>query len=456
MSPSTDPQHPPYRVYSRPGIHRIKQLQGLGANQILALKTVSAVLPFRVNDYVIENLIDWENVPNDPMYQLAFPQEGMLSPTDFKQIRDLVHSEAPPALLSSAVDEVRGRLNPHPGGQLSLNVPQADGVEVPGMQHKYRETVLFFPSRGQTCHTYCTYCFRWAQFVGDSDLRFASNDTSGLVRYLNDHPDVTDVLLTGGDPLTMGTKALRRYVEPLLSVPTLSSIRIGTKSVAWWPYRFLPGEEGDDLLRLFEEVIQRGKHLALMAHYSHPRELSTSVATAALSRILSTGAAVRCQAPLVRHVNDSAEVWSDLWSRQVRAGAIPYYMFVERDTGPQEYFKVPLARALSLFQTAYGSVSGLARTVRGPTMSCTPGKLQIVGSTELDGERFFVLRVLQGRDPKHVNQILFAHYDEDAAWFGDLRFRSEVPGLTPQARGRQRFLPTASDLKEARLVVRQT
>ncbi|NIP15323.1 MAG: lysine 2,3-aminomutase, partial [Pseudomonadales bacterium] len=69
------------------------------------------------------------------------------------------------------------------------------------MQHKYRETVLFFPAAGQTCHAYCTYCFRWAQFVGIDELKFASRQADSLVAYLERHPEVTSVLITGGDPL---------------------------------------------------------------------------------------------------------------------------------------------------------------------------------------------------------------------------------------------------------------
>src|SRR5690606_33129755 len=168
----------------------------------------------------------------------------------------------------------------------------------------------------------------------------------------------------GGDPLVMRSSILRRYVEPLLraDLPNLAHIRFGTKSLAYWPARFLTDPDAEDTLRLFEEVVASGRHLAVMAHYSHPRELSTPASVAALQRVRETGAVVRCQAPLIRHVNDDAEVWADMWRLQVRHGAVPYYMFVERDTGPKEYFKVPLARALQIYEGAYRQLSGLCRT----------------------------------------------------------------------------------------------
>jgi hypothetical protein len=138
-------------------------------------------------------------------------------------------------------------------------------------------------------------------------------------------------------------------------------------------------------------------------------------------RILSTGAAVRTQAPLIRRVNDASDTWAEMWRSQVRLGAVPYYMFIERDTGPKNYFEVPLARALEVFTRAYRRVSGLARTVRGPSMSATPGKVLVDGVCDIDGERVFVLKFLQARDPKWVNRPFFARYDADATWLRDLR-----------------------------------
>ena len=158
-----------------------------------------------------------------------------------------------------------------------------------------------------------------------------------------------------------------------------------------------------------------------MAHYAHPRELETPIAERAIRLILATGAVVRCQAPLIRHVNDSAGDWARMWRRQVQLSTVPYYMFVERDTGANDYFEVPLARALTIFDEAYRTVSGLARTVRGPSMSSTPGKVLVDGVTTIGDERVFVLKFLQARDPAWVGQPFFAQYDENACWLDDLK-----------------------------------
>jgi len=132
---------------------------------------------------------------------------------------------------------------------------------------------------------------------------------------------------------------------------------------------------------------------------------------------------------VIRRVNDDAELWAQMWRLQVALGAVPYYMFVERDTGPKNYFEVPRARALEIFTEAYRRVSGLARTVRGPSMSATPGKVLLDGEAQVGGERVFVLKFLQARDPFWVNRPFFARYDPNATWlrelvpaFGEKRF----------------------------------
>jgi L-lysine 2,3-aminomutase len=404
-----------FRAYTSRHIDDIAARFGLPAGIRDTVRAVSRVIPFRVNEYVLTELIDWDDVPADPIFQLVFPQRGMLPPGD--ELRLGGDSS------SAVVQDIRSRLNPHPSGQRELNVPTVDGERVLGVQHKYRETVLYFPARGQSCHSYCTYCFRWAQFVGDADLRFAAPDPAQLIGYLYAHPAVTDVLFTGGDPLVMSTGRLREHLEPILRVDTVDTIRLGTKSAAYWPHRFVGDPDADDLLRLFEQVVASGRTLAVMAHFTHPRELETDIARRALSRVRQTGAVVYCQAPIVAHVNDNAATWAELWRRELAAGAVPYYLFVARDTGPHNYFKVPLARAVEIFQAAYRTLPGLARTVRGPVMSATPGKVVVDG---IDNG-VFRLRMLQARDPGLVGRPFRAEYCGEASWLDELRLVPDAP-----------------------------
>lgn len=411
-----------YQPVTIRNVHRTPFWEILPPDLREAIQVVARILPFRSNAYVVNQLIDWERVPDDPLFQLNFPQRGMVASSLYRKVRDLLRRDDQDA-LAVTVRRARLELNPHPAGQLTHNVPTLAGQPIPGLQHKYRETVLFFPSKGQTCHAYCTYCFRWAQFVDLPDMHFQARETAELVAYLREHREVSDVLITGGDPMIMRGKTLRAYIEPLLdpALEHVRHIRIGTKSLAYWPHRFVTDDDADDTLRLFEEVVQAGRHLAIMAHYSHPVELSTPIAQEALRRVRNTGAEIRAQAPLIRHVNDDPQVWADLWRTEVEQGVIPYYMFVERDTGARGYFEVPLVRAHEIFQEAYGQVSGLARTVRGPSMSAFPGKVRILGVARVAGRRVFILDFLQARNNDWVRRPFFARYDPDATWFDQLR-----------------------------------
>lgn len=130
---------------------------------------------------------------------------------------------------------------------------------------------------------------------------------------------------------------------------------------------------------------------------------------------------IRSQAPLLAHINDDARVWSRMWDEQVKLGIIPYYMFIERDTGAYRYFEMPIIKTWQIYRDAVSQLSGLARTVRGPTMSCHPGKIEIQGTADIAGERVFVLRFIQARDPSWVQQPFFAKYDQHVTWFDQLK-----------------------------------
>ena len=413
-----------FQVYTQRDFDRIEGLRHLDPRRRFAMRVIANVLPFRVNGYVLDQLIDWERIPDDPIFQLVFPQPGMLADHHFERIAGLMRDQAPPQALAEAVADVRADLNPHPAGQLQLNLPRlGDGDPIHGLQHKYRETVLFFPSQGQTCHSYCSFCFRWAQFVGDKRLRMATTEAEKLHAYLRHHRQVSDLLVTGGDPMVMKTRHLAAYLEPLLraDLDHVQTVRLGTKALTFWPHRFVTDADADDLLRLLERLVAHGKHVSLMAHLNHWREIATPMAERAIARIRDTGAEIRSQGPLLAHINDDPDVWARLWREQVRLGIVPYYLFVERDTGARRYFEVPLVRAWEVYREAIQQVSGLARTARGPSMSAGPGKVEIQGVTEIQGEKVFVLRFLQGRNPEWVNRPFFARFDPEATWLDQLQ-----------------------------------
>ena len=411
-----------YSSFMLHNFRNIPQIKSISSEIIEAIEIVGSVLPFKTNNYVVDNLIDWNDIPDDPIFKLTFPQKDMLIPTHYQEMKSVIKSGADKPAIKEAANKIRLTLNPHPAGQLEHNVPMIEGEKLFGMQHKYRQTLLFFPSQGQTCHAYCTFCFRWPQFVGMDDLKFASKEAEHLVQYVKAHKEVTDVLFTGGDPLIMKTKHLETYVRPLLDakIPNLQNIRIGSKALGYWPYRFLTDDDAEDLLTLFEDVKRAGKHLAFMAHFNHPVELSTDAVAEAIKSILKTGSVIRTQSPVLKHINDYSKIWADMLKKQVSLGCVPYYMFVARNTGAQHYFSIPLIDAWKIFRETYQSVSGICRTLRGPSMSCLPGKVQILGVADVKDEKVMTFRMIQGRNPDWAARPFFAKYDGKAIWYTDL------------------------------------
>lgn len=412
-----------FQVYTERQFDKIEALNTLSEEQRFEMRVVASVLPFRVNQYVIDELIDWNNIPADPMFQLTFPQKGMLADEDFEKMAAVLRSDADKKEIQRVANEIRQHLNPHPAGQQLLNVPKLEEETLEGVQHKYRETVLFFPSQGQVCHSYCTFCFRWAQFIGDKELRFSAKEADHLHRYLATHKNISDLLVTGGDPMVMKTNHLVSYLEPLLEskFDHIQTIRIGTKSLTFWPQRYVTDNDADELINLLSKLVKAGKHVALMAHFNHWHEMDTPMVKQAIQRIKDAGVIIRTQAPILNNINNDPQVWSTMWRMQVKLGLIPYYMFIERDTGAKRYFEIPLARAWEVYREAMKQVSGLARTARGPSMSAGPGKVEVQGISEINGEKVFVLRFIQARNPDWVQQPFFAKFDEQATWLDQLK-----------------------------------
>lgn len=227
------------KTYSHERLAALARDRGMSDEYLRDLRIVSSVLPFKVNEYVADQLVDWSAAPDDPIFRLTFPHRDMLPPEIFDSIRALHDADAPRDVLRKAAADAQELLNPHPGDQLEANVPTLEGRRLDGLQHKYAETLLVFPSQGQTCHAYCGYCFRWAQFVGVAELRQALRAPTDLTGYLTTHPEVTDVLFTGGDPMIMKTEVLKRWIEPLLNpaMDSVRTLRFGTKALSYWLYQ---------------------------------------------------------------------------------------------------------------------------------------------------------------------------------------------------------------------------
>ncbi len=413
--------HKPYIKFLRTDIESIFKSKGIKDPYLKERLIVAQVYPFKINQHIID-LIDWDHYHFDPLFQLTFPQPGMLLPEEIARIEKMNEANATREEIAQAISDLRSEKNPAPANQ-SSNRPMVfeddESYECEGLQHKYSNTCLMFHKNAQTCHAYCTYCFRFNQFVGKD--KFLEKDSDRLHKYLSQHTEISDILITGGDPGTMKSDIFDSIMSPLTrpEFKHIKNIRIGTKALTYHPYRFLTDPDADATLECFRSFIDQGKHISIMAHFSHYNEISKATIEA-VKRLREVGCNVRTQAPIMRYINDNPLVWAKMWEKQVEVGMIPYYMFIARDTGPQAYFEVPLAKALYIYQEARKKLSGLSHTARGPSMSCGPGKICVMGREQIAGEDVFVLKFLQGRNNDWTDRVFFAKYDEKATWIDQL------------------------------------
>jgi KamA family protein len=409
------------KFYHKNNFEQIPQIEKLSGNLCENIKVVANVFPFKVSQYVVDELIDWSKVPEDPVFQLSFPNAEMLPDEFFAKLKNSLMADNSTEQTKQIVQEIRNSLNPNPNGQ-DLNIPFLNDTSVLGIQHKYPETVLFFPAEGQDCFTFCTFCFRWAHAYRGT-LLFTPENVKMISDYLKKNKRITDVLFTGGDPMTMSAKLLNQYLSLILDpdLEHIFNIRIGSRVLSFWPQRFTTDPDADLIIALFNKIVSSGKKLVFMAHFNHPQELESKLVRQAIKRIQDTGVIIRTQSPVLAHINDNSDVWTRLWKEQLKLNMVPYYMFVERNTGAYNYFEIPLVKAWDIYRHAISNISGLAKTARGPSMSTKYGKIEIQGVTSIKNEKVFVLRFIQGRKSNWVQRPFFAKFDPNATWFDQLK-----------------------------------
>jgi len=382
------------------------------------------VYRFKVSRHAL-NSIDWQDYQRDSMFQLVFPQPGVMRPDLLERYTAETSAEERSRIASDYVHET----NPHDGHQL-LNKPWIErddgGIElVEGSQHKYPPCQLVFDKTTQECFAFCTYCFRHAQVRGDEDM-FVQEDIDQVHAYLRDHPEVTDLLITGGDAGYMPLERLRQYVLPILGDRRLlhvRTIRLGSRMLTYEPERIL-ARSYDEMLALFDLMNDNGLQTTWVAHFSTPRELLNPSTIAAVRRLQRHGVVVRSQSPIMNHislfmdsqgkvdVDRSAQNWIDLanilGTLQIRF----HSMYCARVTGEHHYFTVPIADIDKVFSLVFRSVSSLSRPSRYITMTTSAGKISILGVAEVGGRKAFALKFNEARNMEWMDRVFLAQYDE--------------------------------------------
>lgn len=348
----------------------ISKIETISNEERETFKKITDKFVFRANDYYL-SLINWDN-PNDPIRRLVIPNTGELEEYG----------------NWDACDE------------------EANYV-VPGCQHKYKATALLIVS--EVCGAYCRYCFRKRLFR--NDVKEAQSDVTAGIEYIRNHPEISNVLLTGGDSLILSTKKIRSIVEELRTIPHVKIIRFGSKLPAFNPMRIYEDEE---LLQIFKEYSTADRKIYLMAHINHPQEI-TEHTRKAFQALMDAGVVVMNQTPILKGINDDPVVLGELLDELSWAGVAPYYFFQNRPVAGNSDFVIPFEKAVKIIEEAKALTSGLGKRVRY-VMSHSSGKIEILA---VENGKIY-LKYHQAKNPDDYGKFMVYDCPKDAAWFDDL------------------------------------
>jgi len=335
--------------------------------------------PMFIPDYYA-GLIDWED-PEDPIKKIIFPSVEELD-------------------VSGSYD----------------TSGEKENTVLTGLQHKYRETALLLVTN--RCAGYCRHCFR-KRLVG-----IPTNETLKLfdaaVEYIKEHPEITNVLISGGDPLVLPTDVIEYFLSELSKIPHLKFIRFGSRVPVFYPMRIY---EDKKLLEVFSKYSTPERRVYLVTHFNHPKEV-TKEARRAVDSLIRAGVPVSNQAVLLRGVNDDPEILATLMKEITSAGVIPYYVFQCRPVKRvKTHFQVPLKEAYEIVEKAKQKLDGHAKRFKF-IMSHRTGKIEIVG---IIGNEIY-LKYHQCKEPEKVGKLFKMLLTPNAGWLDDLKPVREEEG----------------------------
>ena len=351
-------------------IQDISKIPQLSGDEKVQLEKVVRKYAFRANDYYL-SLINWEN-PHDPIRRIIIPNSNELDPWGDLDISD-----------------------------------EKQNYKAPGLQHKYSDTALLILNKA--CGSYCRFCFRKRIFMADNIE--VVNDVQPGLDYIEQHPEITNVLLTGGEPLLLSTHKLEAIIRDVRIIPHVKIIRIGTKVPVFNPFRILDDWKLPAMIARYSSVEKR---IYIMLHINHHREL-TDFALRALEELTNSGAILCNQTAILRGINDTPDELMQLASTLSFHGIAPYYFFINRPTQGNRTFAVTITEAFKIFNEAIKGLSGLARRVR-LVMSHTSGKIEVTGLTD---EHIF-LKYHRARNPENELKVMVFKRNDDAFWLEDL------------------------------------
>lgn len=348
-------------------MEEIKDKLNTDVEEFNVLKELTQRFPMSIPRYYL-SLIDWED-PEDPIRRMCIP--------------------SPEEASMAGVFDTSG---------------EASNTVIPGLQHKYSETALILSS--YRCAMYCRHCFR-RRMVGLNDEEISAN-IARQADYVSAHPEINNVLLTGGDFLMNSNEKIAEYLEAFADLKQLDFIRLGTRIPVVFPHRIIHDPELLDILNHYNTK----KQLYLITHFNHPREC-TAKAAEAIRAIREIGIPVKNQSVLLKGVNDDGRVLGDLLRRLTTMGIVGHYIFQCRPVrGVSAHCQVPILRGIEIVKEANAMQNGLGKSA-DYTMSHVRGKIEILGN---DPEGNTLFRYHQARDINDLGRIFPLKLKEDQSW----------------------------------------
>ena len=348
---------------------RLNQIPELNEKEKGKLAPVNDKFVFRTNEYY-QSLIDWDD-PKDPIRRIVVP--------DVQEMDEW-------GTLDASNEERY--------------------TKAKGLEHKYTSTALLLVN--EVCAAYCRFCFRKRLFMNENDE--VVKDISEGLEYICNHKEISNVLLTGGDPLVLSTSKLGPIIQQVREIPHVQIIRIGTKVPAFNPFRII---NDPSLLEMIRTYSTDEKKIYIMAHFNHPREL-TPEATEGLNLLLKAGAIIVNQTPLIRGVNDDSQVLNELFNKLSYLGIPPYYIFICRPTLGNLTYSVPIEEAYTIIEKARSKCSGLAKRAR-LVMSHETGKIEVLGLTEDE----IIFKYTRAAEVENNSRVLIFNKNPEAYWYDD-------------------------------------
>lgn len=356
----------------KPGfVTSLNKISQLSETKIEKLNKVTEVFPFYSNEYYL-SLIDWDD-PDDPLKKIIIP----------------------------STDELKewGSLDPSSEEIYTIT----DGLE-----HKYSPTALLLAS--SSCASLCRFCFRKRIFMGNSIGSELNYDNA--LKYIKKHKEINNVLITGGDPLMLPQKDIEELINSIFAIEHIKVVRIGTKVPVVNPYIILNDE---NLAGMISRLNEEYKSLYIITDINHPKEL-TDEARKALKKLISSGAVILNQTPLLKGVNDNPKVMAELLNILSSLNIAPYYIFQCRPAKGNSSFSIPIEKGYEIFEKAKRNLSGLAKRSRF-IMSHKTGKIEILAMMRSS----IIFKYHNAADVQNESRVMIFKRNPEALWFDDYK-----------------------------------